>query len=124
MSNLGAYQWITSASKKVGGPVNLLLLTGVTGAAIYKTCEIGVKKGIQFLLAHQDSPTVYRVVKKNVYTVTTDGMSNEGTEFLMGTKFKVLEKDGDTVLIEKIGDNNNPYFVSSEFLRTISDFKE
>ena len=111
MSNLGAYQWITSASKKVGGPINLLLLTGVTGAAIYKTCEIGVKKGIQSFLTHQNPPPVWRVVKRDVYSVTTDGVSNEGVEFLMGTKFKVLEKDGDSVLIEKIGDNNNTYFV-------------
>lgn len=124
MSNLGAYQWITSASKKVGGPVNLLLLTGAAGAAIYKASEIGVKNGIRAFLAYQDPPTVWRVVKRNVYSVTADGVSNEGVEFHMGTKFKVLEKDGDSILIEKIGDNNNPYFVSAEFLRTISDFTE
>ena len=124
MSNLGAYQWITSASKKVGGPVKLLLLTGVAGAAIYKAVEIGVEKGIRAILVHQDPPTVWRVVKRNVYSVTADGVNNEGVEFHAGTKFKVLEKADDAVLIEKIGDNNNPYFVSADFLRTISDFKE
>ena len=44
MSNLGAYQWITTVSKKVGGPINLLLLTGAAGAAagitVYKCGEI------------------------------------------------------------------------------------
>ena len=28
MSNLGWYQWITTASKKVGGPLNLLAIIG------------------------------------------------------------------------------------------------
>ena len=41
----------------------------------------------------------------------------------MGDKFKVLESDGDAVLIEKIGDLTNPYFVSAELLKDISDYK-
>ena len=36
--------------------------------------------------------------------------------------FKVLEIDGDAALIEKIGDENNPYYVSARFLRGISDY--
>ena len=123
MSNLGAYQWITSTSKKVGGPINLLLLTGAAGAAVYKVSEFGVKKCIKVLKAHQATKTKCLKVNANIYSVTSPGTSNEGVEFPIGTKIKVLETDGDSVLIEKIGDENNPYFVSKEFLRTISDFK-
>lgn len=36
--------------------------------------------------------------------------------------FKVLEIDGDAALIEKISDENNPYYVSARFLRRISDY--
>ena len=36
MSNLGAYQWITATSKKVDGPVRLLLLTGVAGIVVWE----------------------------------------------------------------------------------------
>lgn len=122
MSNLGAYQWITSTSKKVGGPVNLLLLTGAAGATLYKSGEIGVKKGIKAFKAYQATKTKCLQSDKNIYSVTSPGTSNEGVEFPIGTKFKVLEKDGDSVLIEKIGDKNNPYFVSAEFLCNVSNF--
>lgn len=44
MSNLGTYQWLTTTSKKVGGPVMLLTLAGVTGATIYKGGEMIVKR--------------------------------------------------------------------------------
>ena len=50
-------------------------------------------------------------------------MSNEGLEFKIGDQFRVLESDKDAILIEKIGDNNNPYFVSAELLKNISDFE-
>ena len=50
-------------------------------------------------------------------------MSNENLVFKLGDKFKVLEFDGDAVLIEKIGDSNNPYVASSEFLGKISNYK-
>lgn len=124
MSNLGAYQWITSTSKKVGGPVSLLLLTGAIGAAVYKASEIGVKKVIKAFKAHHTTKTKCLKANENIYSVTSPGTSNEGVEFPIGTKFKVLETDGDSVLIEKRGDKNNPYFVSAEFLSTISSFQK
>ena len=124
MSNLGAYQWITSTSKKVGGPVNLLLLTGAAGATLYKLGEIGVKKVIKAFKAYQATKTKCLQSDENIYSVTSPGTSNEGVEFPIGTKFQVLEKDSDFVLIGKIGDKNNPYFVSAEFLSTISNFQK
>ncbi len=42
--------------------------------------------------------------------------------FMLET-FKVLERDGNAVLIEKLGDDNNPYFVAAELLNEISDYK-
>ena len=36
MSNLGGYQLLTTAAKKVGGPRNLVLLIAGTGALVYK----------------------------------------------------------------------------------------
>ena len=50
------------------------------------------------------------------------GKSNEGLQFAVGDTFRVLEIAADAVLIEKIGDPNNPYFVSSDLLHSISDF--
>ena len=59
-----------------------------------------------------------------VYIVDKQGVSNEGMILESGDSFNVLESDGDAVLIEKIGDSNNPYFVSSELLKEISDYKK
>ena len=122
MSNLGTYQWITTASKAVGGPKKLLVLTGVIGVAIYKSGELCVKKGIKTIKKRLSSIKHLENVEQ-VYSVTSFGESNEGVIFPTGSQYSVLEIDGDSVLIEKIGDNNNPYFVSAEFLSSISNFK-
>lgn len=126
MSNLGAYQWITSTSKKVGGPINLLLLTGATGAAagitIYKSCEIGAKKCIKIFKSCQTSTDKDLKSPYILYSVIKPGISNEGIELCVGGQYRVLETDGNSILIEIIGDKNNPYFVSADFLRAISDF--
>lgn len=123
LSNLGAYQWMTTVAKKVGGPVNLLLLTGTAGAMIYKGGEIVVKKCVRTINAHKAAKPVLEV-KEHLYTVASGGRSNEGLEFAEGDRFRVLEADGDSILIEKIGDKDNPYFVSAELLRRISNYKE
>lgn len=58
-----------------------------------------------------------------IYTVISEGESNDGLKFNAGDRFAVLESDGDAVLIEKHSDDNNPYVVSAEFLKTISDYQ-
>lgn len=120
MGNLGTYQLMTTIAKKVGGPVNLMLLTGTVGAALYKGGEVVVKKCVKTI----KTPKLTIEKGKNLYEVTTDGRSNDGLVFVSGDKFRVLENDGDSVLIEKIGDTNSPYFVSSELLRKISEYSE
>lgn len=122
MSNLGAYQWITSTSKKVGGPRRLLGVFAVGGYIVIRIMEAGGK-------------TVYKRVKKSKgqnqekpvndtleYTVMREGKSNENVKFSVGDKLRILEKDGDSILIDKIGDHNSPYFVSAEFLSEISEY--
>lgn len=117
MSNLGWYQVMTTAAKKVGGPQNLFLLTLGAGGVIYKCGEVVIKK-------------VYRTVKgladgtemSQVYNVIADGKDKKNLVLNIGDTYRVLESDGESVLIEKIGDTNNPYFVSADFLRSVSDF--
>lgn len=120
MSNLGWYQVITTWSKKMGGPLQLLGAVAVGGYVVIRTFEAGGK-------------TVFKKVKKSLnskdkviigsYVVNVAGKSNEGVQFEVGDQFHVLEITGDIVLIEKIGDLNNPYFVSADLLRSISDFE-
>ena len=120
VSNLGAYQWMTTIAKKVGGPVNLLFLTGVAGAGVYKVGEVTVKKVIKTVKWNRTNK--HKDLDSRVYTVSLPGKSNAGVAFTEGNQFRVLEIDGDAVLIEKIQDKKNPYFVSAELLRSISDY--
>ncbi len=124
MSNLGAYQQMTTLSKKVGGPRNFILLTMIAGATIYKLSELSVTKCIKVVKSHRASQSATSEFQDRIFSVTSFGQSNEGVNFPVGCQYRVLEKDGDAVLIEKIGDENNPYFVSANFLHTISDFQE
>lgn len=123
MSNLGGYQWLTTAAKKVGGPKNLVLVIAGAGAVIYKSGEIAVKQTVKAIKRIKNKEQLLETANTKMYTVTAEGISNEGLEFKIGDQFRVLESDKDAVLIEKIGDNNNPYFVSAELLKNISDYK-
>lgn len=122
MSNLGWYQVITTLSKKVGGPLNLLGIVagvGVIGG-------VAGTKGVEALVGSQKKKAAEKEKTAELlktYTVSKEGLSNEGLQFHVGETFKVLERDGNAVLIEKLGDDNNPYFVAAELLNEISDYK-
>ncbi len=124
MSNLGGYQWLTTTAKKVGGPRNLVLIIAGAGAVVYKSSEVLLKIGVNVFKRKSNEEKIEAKSDITIYTVKSSGISNEGLVFEVGELFKVLESDGDAVLIEKIGDNNNPYFVSAELLEKISDYKK
>lgn len=118
MSNLGWYQVLTIAAKKVGGPKRLVgLLVGV--GAIIGAGAVEIKDKTNAVLDKKKRERESAVV----YSVCRAGKSNEGLEFKIGDSFKVLEVDGDAALIEIMENNNNPYFVSVKFLETISDYR-
>lgn len=122
MGNLGVYQWMTTIAKKVGGPKNLLLLTFVGGAL----AGVGGYAGGQAIsrsIHHNRHKKQLSELRSVIYTVKEDKTSNEGLLFKSGDRFRILEKDGDAVLIEKLDDQNNPYFVSGKFLSMISNFE-
>ena len=119
MSNLGAYQWLTTVAKKVGGPKNLVGIVAVAGAVMYKGGEVVVKK----IKKKMNKEKLQETSDLIIYSVTAEGARNGGLKFKIGDQFRVLETDKDAVLIEKIGDDNNPYFVSEEMLKNISNYK-
>lgn len=123
MGNLGAYQVMTTVAKKVGGPVKLAAGVAVGGYVVIRTAEGVIKTGIKKVKKHKETKEIALNTSK-LYTVHEYGESNEGLIFNIIDTYRVLEKDGDTVLIEKIGDANNPYCVSEELLRKISDYEK
>lgn len=121
MSNLGAYQVATTLAKKVGGMENLFGLTaGVGGLITAGVIFVGKAITDKIALSIENQEKSKRA--SIIYTVQVDGHSNEGLHFMVGEYFNVLDVAEDAVLIRKIGDSNNPYFVSEKFLKSISDF--
>lgn len=122
MSNLGVYQWITTASKKVGGPIRLLAITATGGYIVIRLAEAGGKIVYKKVKSRFDKKTIKSVPDANVFIIVKDGISNENVKFRRGDKFRVIQQDGDAILIDRIGDTNSPYFVSKKMLKEISDF--
>lgn len=119
MSNLGGYQTLTTIAKKFGGPGRFFLAVLCSGGVIFKITEMGGKKIYKMI-----NKKIEDVNKKKMreYTVLKDGIDKQGLKFKIGDKIKVLESADDAILIEKIGDKNNPYFVSIDFLKKIIAF--
>lgn len=123
MSNLGDYQKITTVSKAVGGPRNLVLLLLLAGATGGKLVDVGIKEGKKLILLKCEEKRKQKGTAEILYTAKKDAEDEQGLRFGIGDKFRVLESDADSILIEKIGDRRNPYYVSRDFLKCMSDFK-
>lgn len=124
MGNLGFYQLMTTAAKKVGGPKRLILLVAIGGYGVFRGAEAGIK-GVAKVVKHKKGDKIYTALEKGIiYEVTSNGIEQSGLELNIGDKFKVIARDEDAVLIEKLGSDKNPYFVSGVFLETVSAYKE
>lgn len=121
MGNLGGYQVMTKLAKKVGGPKNLMLLTLGGGYLLFRVVEVGGKKCVKIVKKHLNK-NEGEYDTNVIYEVTSDGENEEGLEFSVGDKYRVIGSDGEAIIIEKIGELNNPHFVSIDLLQTISNF--
>ncbi|RKJ71316.1 hypothetical protein D7X33_22495 [Butyricicoccus sp. 1XD8-22] len=123
MSNLGMYQTITTLAKKVGGPKKLIILTMGAGYVVFRSGEAVVKKAVKEtvkIVKSKNGKTMQSV--ERIFDVISNGKSDGGLELNVGDKYRILETDGEAILIEKIGDPNSPYFVSADFLQSVSNF--
>ena len=121
MSNLGGYQIMTTLAKKVGGPKNLAVISLASGYAIFRVGEAGVKKIIK--ISKKQIAKLKKTKANDIqsFHVTKNGVCDE-VNFKVGQQYNVLAKDNDAILIEILGDKNNPYFVSEKNLKEISDY--
>lgn len=122
MSNLGGYQLLTTFAKKVGGPIKLIILVAGAGFTVLRLSEAALKKVYGKAKREIDEKRKQNGYAEATFKVTSDGKDSGGLVFRIGEKYRILESDDDAILIEKLGDNNNPYFVSGKFLRSISNF--
>lgn len=122
MGNLGWYQLMTTVAKKVGGPKQLLALVAAGGYVIMRGVEAGGKKVIKLVKKDNKEKSTSKVLP--AYKFIIDGKDDKGLIFSSGDVFYVAARHDDVILIEKEKDDNNPYFVSVDWLMKVSSFKD
>lgn len=122
MGNLGWYQLMTTVAKKIGGPKKLLALVAVGGYVIIRGVEAGGKKVIKLVKKDNKEKSTSKVLP--AYKFIIDGKDDKGLIFSSGDVFYVAARHDDVILIEKEKDDNNPYFVSVDWLMKVSSFKD
>lgn len=120
MSNLGDYQRMTTWSKKVGGPVNLLGLAVGSGVLIGGLVVHFGSGFYEKIISKNNNEIKDPVVNAKTFEVTTANNEIFELSFEVGDEFKVIETDGETVLITKIDGENEPIYVSKDFLKGVS----
>lgn len=122
MGNLGWYKLMTTVAKKVGGPKQLLALVAAGGYVIIRGVEAGGKKVIKLVKKDNKEKSTSKVLP--AYKFIIDGKDDKGLIFSSGDVFYVAARHDDVILIEKEKDDNNPYFVSVDWLMKVSSFKD
>lgn len=118
MGNLGDYQWITAASKRVGGPRVLAAAVAIGGYLVLRSTEAVVRKSVRSISARGTRCAM----KGLVFEVLSDGEDPDGLALRTGDEYRVLDCVGDVALIEVLGADDNPHFTTDEFLASVSDF--
>lgn len=126
MSNLGGYQTIVTVAKKLGGPKNFVIT--LVGGGILGGVALGLSgaktfpKAKKWLLTRIKRKEIQYLANGRTFIVSGESTDTDGIKLAPGDKYKILSRDDDAVMIEKLGDKNNPYVVSVELLGKISDF--
>ena len=134
MSNLGAYQMVTTGIKAMGGPgpavaktAGVIMLGGViifrTGLNIGarlregKTAEVKLADWARAKFAQSSADEL-----SEVHTVSADVECGGGLMLRAGDRFRVGKVIDDMVYIEVEGNDDNPFIVSAEQLTLHSDY--
>ncbi len=134
MSNLGAYQMVTTGIKALGGPgpaiakaTGVIMLGGViifrTGLNIGarlrdgKTAEVKLADWARAKFAQSSADEL-----SEVHTVSADVECGGGLVLRAGDRFRAGKVIDDMVHIEVEGSDGNPFIVSAEQLTLHSDY--
>ncbi len=118
MSNLGKYQVVTTLMKKMGGP-DKAIAKAVAGVAVitiagWEAGKWGVGKIREKFTKDPEEWKKYSISKSGVY---------KELSVKPGDVITVMEQDGEAVLIAVDGRKDNPFMVSAEWLKDVSEFE-
>ncbi|MEU4561884.1 hypothetical protein AB0F72_26165 [Actinoplanes sp. NPDC023936] len=114
------YQTMTTMAKAVGGPRVLAAAFFVGGAVVTRGGEAGLRKILAMKRAFDARAEA--AAQSRLHRVARDADAGGGLTLRAGDEFRVLARDGDAILIEVVGNANNPWYASSDLLASISDF--
>jgi len=134
MSNLGAYQMVTTGIKAMGGPAKAgVIVVGSVVALTGSVYRFGVNRGVNM----GDRQTVEAKIAdwlrsrfaqfnahelSEVHTVSADVECGGDLMLRAGDRFRVGKVIDDMVYIEVEGSDDNPFIVSAEQLTLHSDY--
>ncbi|TFD17552.1 hypothetical protein E3T26_01935 [Cryobacterium sp. TMT1-21] len=127
VGNLGNYQKLVQLAKAADGPVKLGLYV-VAGSLIVGTAlgtavgPVIMQSGAKAIKAVKSRINKSSATAGRLFSVNHDADGEMGLKLCAGDKFRVLEVDGDAILIEVQDNADNPYVVSGKLLQSISDF--
>ncbi|MFB6835400.1 hypothetical protein [Streptomyces hydrogenans] len=113
---------MTTLAKRVGGPGTLAVVTVMGGWVIIRGAEAGGKSVWRAVKAAVKKRNAACSTKGQVFDVVSDGEDGKGLTLRAGAQYRVMECDGEAILIEVLGGTNNPYFTSAQFLASVSGF--
>ncbi len=125
MGNLGDYQRITTLFKQLGGPRAAKFYLAGGAAALFAAggaAYAGIQRIGPLVKNWLEARNQLDSLAGSSFIVHTATEDDQGLRFEVDDQFRVLERDKDAVLIELIGNDDNPWVVSSEVLSRISDF--
>lgn len=134
MSNLGAYQMVTTEIKAMGGPAKagVIAISCVVGL-VSSAYRFGVNRGANMGDRQTVEVKVTEWVRSrfsqssahelsDVYTVSADVECGGGLVLHAGDRFRAGKVIDDMVYIEVEGSDDNPFIVSAEQLTLHSDY--
>lgn len=123
MGNLGLYQTVVAVMKRVpGGPKVAIPAFFTAGYVVIRSGEAALKKVVRMSRDGFKRRNMPRDDEGQAFTVTSDADAGGGLVLRTGESYRVLERDGDSALIEISDRDDNPFVVSADLLCAVSDY--
>lgn len=124
MSKWWQYQLITTASHRVGGPINLIVLTGLAAVGTTRGAEAGIKKLAKTINQRRDNISTRDKSSATIYIVKNESDFGNGLILPRGTEFQIVSHDGEITLINILGADFNPHVAFTEKLKQSTDYPD
>lgn len=124
MSNSCGYVTVTRLLKQADEPAKTAIrcVGIILGTAVISSAITSLVKDHSYARKEKKAREKAAARKNRIYTVTAPA-NLDRIPLTRGATFKVLTRDKDAVVIDIVGDNNNPYVIDYDLIQSISDYE-